>query len=349
MRRPLGKLLLLLPIPVLVLAYMVFTSQTPSMPAALKACQETAGQDHIKCESQVLSAATKTQQPTAVMRQLIDLASKDSSIAADCHQLGHNFGVWAYEEFRQAAVAPDLGECSYAYYHGLLKGAARVTALDKLAATESELCRQFTPRQDILCAHGIGHALGDRYDDLQTLIKICSDITIENQMKECFTGATMTWGVSNPSVDPAVAVMGCTKATDSLDLVNICIDGVLVYSQLGEANNQRLMAFCPTLNLENQPSCYSALGGAAINPGDAGVTLKPRDAIAVYDRTCGKLSEGYPYSRCGMAFASAYLVNTQDLAAGRELCSTVRRHRAACEEGMEYGRRQFVALPVPRS
>ena len=337
MRSRTRRLLAVLPIPLLLLTYFSLPDQTSpsSLELSLKVCNSSTGVERYDCETLAMIEATGTQSPPLVMAALIALAKQDVAVASDCHELGHTFGLWAYKNFQQAAVGPGLGDCLYGYYHGLLEGAAAVTPATELAAVETSLCTSFTPRQDEECVHGIGHAISDIYDDFATVLELCSAIGIPGRVPDCFSGASMNWSAGHVGTDPSAAVLRCERATASLELLNVCTQGVLMYSQLGESSNRKLLALCATLDPTRQGSCYSALGDAAINPGEQGEVPNPQLAAILYERTCGNVPPRIGPTGCAISFASSYLSLTQSTQLAEKLCSIVSTYRYDCRLGIK--------------
>ena len=133
---------------------------------------------------------------TTAIQNLIDLASNNEAIAAQCHDLLHEIGKEAFIKYGDfsKAIAHQTDYCNSGYIHGLFEAYfeskdGEILEIDGLCDNYSQTGRPFDSWQ---CYHGVGHGFMYQHGgDLTKALDSCDQLTTSQNINYCTNGVYM--------------------------------------------------------------------------------------------------------------------------------------------------------------
>jgi plastocyanin len=129
---------------------------------SVSACQKD---EHTRdCWQEQVNSKLETQGLDAAFNLIEDLYKRETSFAAECHDITHNMGHLAYKLYlkdRYSVLSAKSAYCANGFYHGFMEGVLDATLNVKEAHDFCALVKQKlsieAPDAELQCYHGIGH------------------------------------------------------------------------------------------------------------------------------------------------------------------------------------------------
>jgi hypothetical protein len=124
--------------------------------------------------------------PAAAIAALKNFIETNPSYMNQCHEIAHEIGHIAYENFDENAFTFKDPFCGGGYLHGLLEAA---TIFDESMSLKDIVHTVCSGEIEESCLHGLGHAIYQSVESVPTAISYCDMIRSKN--KDCYDGVFM--------------------------------------------------------------------------------------------------------------------------------------------------------------
>jgi hypothetical protein len=129
------------------------------------------------------------------------IADLSDEAGVSCHDLSHRIGEMSYAEFATEVFQFHEGRCGNGFTHGWMVAFADTVGVGPEAAEKLRMyCASAPDGTDVVCGHGIGHALGERRADSSVVEKLCRAVSGPAQpdhprpkVATCFDGWVMEY------------------------------------------------------------------------------------------------------------------------------------------------------------
>ena len=163
-----------------------------------------------ECYVDYFANAIKAKGTRYAVDQLESYQKVTRGLDAQCHDVGHLLGRWAWKQLGMKSMDADATVCGFSYGHGIMQEASEELTPDEMLENFMGLCND-TP-QVLSCTHGFGHTLADiKYTPAETE-RICAkqalgvDRDIIDRVGASIDGVNFTcmegWVMESKTLDP---------------------------------------------------------------------------------------------------------------------------------------------------
>lgn len=292
--------------------------------ASLRACEAEAGT--LACMQKAMIARAEEQgSPVSVMQALIEASSSDQALAANCHDIGHSFGRWAYAQYGTEAFSDALDDCGFGYYHGFLEGIGEAKQVTLLTERAEAVCAPFASTNRYgECIHGVGHAVALAVE-FEGFSALCARMgSGDAALRDCYEGALMQWAMTASGFSVSDVPGLCAR--QPIALRSSCVTGLLlIQSSIPAAMQTKALCSDETFS-EYAQSCWNALGAVVAR------------LVTEYDKPPSVVALGCGAQQLCLRSAGYMLVagGSMDLSFSRGVCNALEPdQRAACLSGVQ--------------
>jgi|LakMenEpi03Aug12_release.lakeMendotaPanAssembly.Ray.scaffolds.fasta_scaffold207980_2 hypothetical protein len=242
----------------------------------------------IKCATDIYSNPKNLTELKEMMDLLIKKADKNNILASACHDILHELGSNAYNEFQDESLLNNYYTCGFGYLHGVMSSAINeIGETEKIIKKLNQFCINLedeTKGTLNQCHHGIGHAIGSNDNTIIEQTKLCELLESKNprDTTDCVSGSYNQYFLdrtleNSGNIDKSInlcenlidtTLLECTKFAlmytnlPSYEIRKICEEKIMqndIYSYYGCLRSSAMLAVHNELTNIEQKKFYELI------------------------------------------------------------------------------------------